>query len=428
MNDDPALVPHYRRNLALLSIGGMSFVIGMSFSDPNTVLPTFARELTSSAPLIGMIATLQSGAWMLPQLFAANFVANKPRKAPYVFIPCAIGRPLYFVLAATTLFWAKTHPLLALLSLYFCNTWFYMTDGLASASWFDVLAKTMPGRLRGRFLLISQSGGGLLGVGAGLIVQRILAPSFHLSYPQNYALLFFIAAIFYALSTFPILFVKEPIESAHAERPTWSRYVKMLGEALRNNRAFRLVIGARLLVGLGNMALPFFVLYALEGLRLSPTIVGLGVTAQVAGRMLAGFFLDYGVRRLGTRKTLLGGLILCALGPALAMVTPLVGLILSKEVLVYFYALAFLFLGVSLNAVTWAFTNYILEIAPPEDRSTYMGLTNTISGVMIVAPLIGGALLQLTNYSVLFAVTLTVYLAAMVIGARLPMHHRGHAA
>jgi hypothetical protein len=47
---------------------------------------------------------------------------------------------------------------------------------------------------------------------------------------------------------------------------------------------------------------------------------------------------------------------------------------------------------------------------------------------MIVAPLIGGALLQLTNYSVLFAVTLAVYLAALVIGARLPMHHRERAA
>jgi MFS family permease len=169
------------------------------------------------------------------------------------------------------------------------------------------------------------------------------------------------------------------------------------------------------------------VLYGTEGLRLGPAIIGLGLTTQVIGRMFAGFFLGFGIEKLGARATLLGGLILCALAPGLAVLTPFLSRLISPGALLYLYSLVFLFLGVSLNAVTWAFTNYILDIAPPEDRSTYMGLTNTISGLLIVAPLLGGALLQLTSYTALFAVALAVYLAALMMALRLPLHHRDQA-
>jgi hypothetical protein len=51
------------------------------------------------------------------------------------------------------------------------------------------------------------------------------------------------------------------------------------------------------------------------------------------------------------------------------------------------------------------FYNYLLEIAPASLRPSYVGLGNTILGVLTLAPTLGGWLLEATSYTVLFGVT-----------------------
>ena len=72
--------PHYRRNFVALVADFAGFGLGFAFYSPSTVLPAFVSELTSSAPLIGLISTLLTGAWLLPQLFAANILAARDRR------------------------------------------------------------------------------------------------------------------------------------------------------------------------------------------------------------------------------------------------------------------------------------------------------------------------------------------------------------
>jgi alkanesulfonate monooxygenase SsuD/methylene tetrahydromethanopterin reductase-like flavin-dependent oxidoreductase (luciferase family) len=59
------------------------------------------------------------------------------------------------------------------------------------------------------------------------------------------------------------------------------------------------------------------------------------------------------------------------------------------------------------------FTNYLMEYAPGAQRPVYIGLANTLNGLVLVAPLVGGWILAGSSYPVLFAV------AAMVSGAGL---------
>ena len=48
------------------------FGVGATFAGQTTVVPAFLARLTDSAPLIGLASTISTGAWLLPQLFAAN--------------------------------------------------------------------------------------------------------------------------------------------------------------------------------------------------------------------------------------------------------------------------------------------------------------------------------------------------------------------
>jgi MFS family permease len=173
-------------------------------------------------------------------------------------------------------------------------------------------------------------------------------------------------------------------------------------------------------VGMGSMATPFFILYGTEGLGLGTGIVGLCLTMQVIGRAVGGIWLGVGIEKIGSRLTVLGGIVLNLLAPLMALALSFLGRLVDPRALPYVYSIAFLGLGTAMNAVPMGLSNYILDIAPPKDRSTYIGLTNTISGLLIVAPILGGALLEYTSYGVLFAVTLAIYALAVLAGWRMP--------
>jgi len=68
--------------------------------------------------------------------------------------------------------------------------------------------------------------------------------------------------------------------------------------------------------------------------------------------------------------------------------------------------------------------NYILELAPPAQRPTYMGLSNTLGGVLVVVPMLGGWLLQATSYPVLFAAAAVGPAVAWGIALGLPASHQ----
>lgn len=425
MHDAPSLeneLPSdYRRNMLALTGDYVAFNVAMAFMDPSTVIPTFVSELTNSAPLIGLTSTLQSGGWLLPQLFAASYVSHRERKKPFIVWPAALGRPLLLVLSAATYFLGQDNRIALLIVLYLSYLGLWLSDGLASVPWFDVLAKAIPGRRRGRYLATSQVVGGVLAIGAGALVKRILDPHVGLVYPQNYALLFLLASVFMAASFVSLLMVREPVEPVAAKSRSIKAYLGALVGALRGDRRFALVVIGRLVAGFGSMATPFFILFGTDQLALGTGVIGLCVTAQVIGRVLGGLILGYTLERRGHRFTICSAVALTLAVPLLALLLGIsAGNGLSPQLLYYAYPLIFLLLGISVNTLGWSYTNYVLDIAPPPQRTTYVGLANTVTGLLIVAPVLGGALLEASSYLVLFAVAVVIYALALALAWRLP--------
>jgi len=72
------------------------------------------------------------------------------------------------------------------------------------------------------------------------------------------------------------------------------------------------------------------------------------------------------------------------------------------------------------GSIMLGFINYVLEISPAGQRPTYMGLTNTMTGLLIAVPMLGGLLLQATSYPVLFALAAAGTLGGALIALGLP--------
>jgi len=86
----------------------------------------------------------------------------------------------------------------------------------------------------------------------------------------------------------------------------------------------------------------------------------------------------------------------------------------------------FALLGTAIAALNVSSLNIILEFCAPEDRPTYIGLTNSLlAPVAVLAPLIGGVLATVTGYQGLFVVAAFCGLAGatlMALWVREPRH------
>ena len=89
---EPVLPKHYRRNFWCLVLDFALFGAGLAFMGQSTVIPGFLTALGATSATIGLMSSLQSASWLLPQLFAARYLADKPRQRPYILAPAAVGR------------------------------------------------------------------------------------------------------------------------------------------------------------------------------------------------------------------------------------------------------------------------------------------------------------------------------------------------
>lgn len=394
--------PVDKRNFLAITGDFVFFGIGISFASQTTVLPSFVATLTSSSLLIGLVSTLATGGWLLPQLFAANATAGKTRRKASVLVPAVINRALYLAIGPFMLLLVPGRPAAALAVFFILYGLFYILDGVASVSWLDIMGKSLAPGLRARLISVGQAGSGVAGVAVGILVGVILA-SARLPYPTNYVLLISLSGIMLALSIASFALLHEEPEHTGAMPLPWPVFFRRLGQILREDANFRRAVIVQVLFTLSGAATPFYVIHGLSALGFPELSVGIFTSAQVAGGVVSALFIGLIGEKRGTRAVM-------RLWGAMSLATPLLALALSlarplipTPALMYVYALVFVIVGAQGNSLMAGFLNYVLEAAPASTRTVYIGFANTASGVSLVAPLIGGALLAVSgSYALLF--------------------------
>jgi len=105
--------------------------------------------------------------------------------------------------------------------------------------------------------------------------------------------------------------------------------------------------------------------------------------------------------RRGNRSLLLTTAALIALAPLLMLIGPALvdALGLGATALTIALGLVFLLVGSAADGSAMAGMTYLLEIAPEDERPTYIGLANTILGAGALLPIAGGWLVLQLGYS-----------------------------
>src|SRR5512135_2910893 len=71
-----------KRNTTASMVDSGAFGAALGFIGYSTVLPTMAQALTKSEPYVGLLTTLWSGMWLLPQLPAGRRLAGRAYNKP----------------------------------------------------------------------------------------------------------------------------------------------------------------------------------------------------------------------------------------------------------------------------------------------------------------------------------------------------------
>jgi MFS family permease len=415
---------HLRHNLVAFMVDFVLFGVAISFVNPNTVMPAFVRTLTDSEPLIGLINSVLSATWLLPQLGVAAVITGKPRKKPYLIAAMFTGRPLYFLLGLAIWSGLARYPAAMLVAFFVCIGLFQMLDGMSAVPWYDMLARAVPITRRGRLLGTGQVIGGVLGIGVGALVSLILSAP-QLPYPANFALLFVLSSLTLFPAAVALSLVREP-EAPGAAEP--HQAAAGLGEQLRQvwarDRNFRRLVASQWLVGLLSLALPFYVLHATDVVKLPEAALGWFVSAQMVGGIIAGVGLGWLTERKGPRPAIWLGALMALLSPLLALASHFApGSLLAQA-----YPLIYLLIGATNSSRMLGALNYVLESAPKERISLYVSLYNTLAGVLVPASFLGGVLLQATSYPILFGVTAAGVAAGLWLSLGLDVPHRAEPA
>ena len=406
---------HVHRNAFAFIGESVWFGLGLVFVSTTTILPEFISRLTGSAVLVGLIISLTEGAWRAPQLLFANALGHKPRKKRYLTIAGLIGRPAYLLIAIALMLGIAKSPRVAVLLFFALHTLMYLAMSVDTLVWWDVLAKAIPAFRRGRVLGYSTAIRGAVSIAVGLLIARLLGASGP-GFPTAYTICFAAGGACFLLSLVSWLFVVEPDEVVAERRPTWTEYGGQIRSILKGSSPFRRLLAVRLLAGFNGLALGFFGLFGVERLGFAPASLGLFAMVQTVSGIAAGLWFARVSERAGNHR-------IVQIATLISLTGPVVGLafLLAPDALWRpFYAWTFVSIGVFQTAQFVGFASLNVDLAPPGQRTTYVGLFNTLSSLVIVWPAVGGWLLERTSYGLLFGVTAGCLLLAHAASWFLP--------
>lgn len=419
----------YHRNFAF-GVGNGSFsLLAETLIHPSIVLALFVSQITDSNVLIGLVPAMAAGLWFLPQLLGAAVTQGRERQLPLVFYG-TLARTLIIGLLGTIGFLVSSDSPTTLLLWFFVLYAIYnLIGGFANVPTLELAARIVPANRRGLFFSQRSFWGGILAFMAGFLVQGILGRAE--DFPTNYALLFFAAFCALGVATYFTAMMQESPQAPLEHRTTFFNHLNDAPQLFRNS-PFRRFLSFRVALSLSAIADPFYVVYVQQQLGAPPEIIGLYIIGMAVARFGSNLIWTKLVDFKGNRFVL-------QVAALMRLGIPLIALVLpplfnwdafvdrapgGDDAIFYIFGLIFVLYGAALSAQALANLTYVMDVAEPEQRPAYFGLTNTILGFVAFVPVLGGIMVDAFSFEFVFIVTFMIAFAAVVASGLLhePQH------
>jgi len=408
-----------RRNYAIGVYNGAAFQFAEAMIDAPVVLTWFVSQLTTSNLLIGLVVPLGRALWSLPQMFVSPPIQRLKYKLPAYGLVSGVRMLMWLLLAAVV--WSAPPPEVLLVAFFILYGVARLASAPAGLTFMDIVGKTIPAHRRGRFFAWRQLVGGAAGLAGGWLVKAILdSPTF--AFPRGHALLFMLYGVVLATGNGAFLFVKEPASKISATPSTLREQFRRGWSFLAQDLTYRRYVLAQMLLQLAGIALPFYAVYAKSVLNAPEGMVGIYVFVRVGALLFSNLIWGPLSDRRGNRLVMMT---LCAgqvLTQALALcLVILLGIWQPTGNWMPYLAFPLFFMSGALQpAQIIVGGNFLMELVSEAERALYLGLFNTLLGVVILVSGLGGIVVDHLGFAGVFGLAMGFGLLAYVLTARLP--------
>lgn len=408
-----------RRNFQLGVANGLLFTLAETLLDPTLVLVAFVGHLTQSPLWLGLVSPLRDGAWFLPQLWVSGYLQSQPRKLPLYRLTSSIRIVIWLALAlAPFLIQDRQWLLLAFFGLFGL---YALAAGFGGLSFLEVVGKTISPARRPAFFAWRMTLGGLASLGASGVVRWMLSEASPLTFPQNFGALFLLGWPFAAAGLWVFTRLTEPADAMVKPPAQVTLQLARAAAILRQDHNYRYFLLLRVLLLVAGAAVPFFAVYVRNELGGAQSMVGVYLAVYTVANLLSNVVFGRFAAQIGNRRTLLIGalasLIMSALVAALALSAK--PLSLSGWVASLWLVPVFAFSGVRDSGLGVSAQSLLLEIAPRTEWSLYLGFTNSLLGLVLLATGLSGVIVARLGFWALLGLAGVANLGALVAALRL---------
>jgi len=395
-----------RRNFWIHLTEGAIYLSSGVLLSPQTVFPALVAKLGGDNVAIGAIPIVVYLMYFLPQILSANYIRSSPFRRPWALKLGILQRIQILFFAVVIAAFGLRSPSIALAAFFVIYIANQVFAGLGSPVWFDLVAKTTTPGGRGKLMGIRISLGAILGILNGFLLTALLV---FLSYPYNFAAVFFVAFLLQFTSWLILRNVIETEPSVIESHVSLEHLVARVRDILKTDATYRQFLLSAALLTVGLMPTGFFMIAAIREYSLPESYVGLFTITMVIAQILSGALLGWLADRKGHKISLL----LCSLATALATV-----IALANGSALYFFPV-FFFVGMNLGAETITRYNFVERCARPGDRPLYVGIMNAWLAPFYFSATLGGWLSDKFGYALVFILGLAATLLGITLLSRL---------
>lgn len=398
----PEVKKNFKRNSFANLLDTAFWYFGASFTAAYTIMPVFLTTLTDSPILIGLIPALQAIGWFLPQLFLAKYLEGINQRLPLVRRLGIFERLPFLLLAVGAFLIPGLDQKVALILILIIYTIKVFSSGLVALPWQELMATVIPVSHRGRYWGISLIVGRLIGLVGAFITGLILAK---IAYPNNYAIMFLIGFIAVSISFLFLSLNVEPVierQSSQVDPGIWIRIKKTLGK----DKNFGIYLINRGFTFMSSMGMAFITVYGIQKFNLP-----ISQSATFTAVMFASEIVGYGIwGPLGDKEGYKRVIEICNFFSIIGLFS----ILFIRSIwglFIVFGILSFAHSGEYISD-----QNLAMEFSSEKDRPTYIGMSKTLTGpFFLLAPIIGGSLIQFWGYNSMFLAALILSVIAFVI-------------
>lgn len=393
------------RNFVLGVANGVFVNVGDAFLHSGLVLAPFLAALGAAPVIIGLVPAIKVGGWYLPQLLVASRISHEPMKLRFYHFTSTVRSVALLAMTLAVFFVGARQPSLVVLIVLVMLTVNAIAGGVGGVPFADVTAKIVPHSRLGTFWALRNAIGGLLALGAGVVLRYILESD--LSFPNNFGLILLLGSVLSAIAYASFSLVKEPPGVPGLRRPL-AGMLRDIPGILRADVSLRRFLRVRFLGLATLLAEPFYAVYAISKIGAPDAALGTYVIAATAAAVVGNLVFGLLSNR-GLNVTVI------QIGYALLLAAPLCAVFIRDW---RWFALVFVLSAVGNAGVGIGAANLLYAIAPLDDRALYIGLSNTVLTVPSLAPVLAGALLAWFQMPVMFLVAAGVGTATLALSFR----------